>query len=81
MVGKSGTVRVLRISTVAGVAYTRKFGRTFFAVMMRGVPLWTARERQNAFLRGLLDAGGARPLRTGGAPPPAFMEARLETPR
>ena len=81
VVGKSGTVRVLRISTVAGVAYTRKFGRTFFAVMMRGVPLWTARERQNAFLRGLLDAGGARPLRTGGAPPPAFMEARLETPR
>ncbi len=81
VVGKSGTVRVLRISTLAGVAYTRKFGRTFFAVMIRGVPLWTARERQNAFLRGLLDAGGARPLRPGGAPPPAFMEARLETPR
>ena len=81
VVGKSGTVRVLRISTLAGVAYTRKFGRTFFAVMTRGVPLWTARERQNAFLRGLLDLGGARPLRTRGASPPAFMEARLEAPR
>ena len=80
VVGKSGTVRVLRISTLAGVAYTRKFGRTFFAVMTRGVPLWTARERQNAFLRGLLDLGGARPLRTRGASPPAFMEARLEGP-
>ena len=80
VVGKSGTVRVLRISTVAGVAYTRKFGRTFFAVMMRGVPLWTARERQNAFLQGLLDLGGARPLRTGGTAPPAFTEARLEVP-
>ena len=79
--GKSGTVRILRISTLAGVAYTRKFGRTFFAVMTRGVPLWVARERQNAFLRGLLDAGGARPLRTGEAAPPAFMQARLETPR
>lgn len=80
VVGKSGTVRVLRISTVAGVAYTRKFGRTFFAVMTRGVPLWTARQRQNAFMRGLLDAGGARPLPTRNAPPPAFMEARLEPP-
>ena len=80
VVGKSGTVRVLRISTLAGVAYTRKYGRTFFAVMTRGVPLWTARERQNAFLRGLLDAGGARPLPTRNAPPPAFMEARLEAP-
>ena len=80
VVGKSGTVRVLRISTVAGVAYTRKFGRTFFAVMTRGVPLWTARQRQNAFMRGLLDAGGARPLPTRNAPPPAFMEARLEAP-
>ena len=78
---KSGTVRVLRIATLAGVAYTRRFGRTFFAIMTRGVPLWTARERQNAFLRGLLDAGGARPLRTGVAAPPAFMEARLEAPR
>ena len=81
VVGKSGTVRVLRISTLAGVAYTRKFGRTFFAVMTRGVPLWIARERQNAFLRGLLDVGGARPLRARGAAPPAFMEARLEAPR
>ena len=81
MVGKSGTVRVLRISTLAGVAYTRKYGRTFFAIMTRAVPLWVARERQNAFLRGLLDAGGPRPLPAGAAPPPAFMDARLETLR
>ena len=81
VVGKSGTVRVLRISTLAGVAYTRKFGRTFFAVMTRGVPLWVARERQDSFLRGLLDVGGARPLPARGAAPPAFMEARLEAPR
>lgn len=81
VVGKSGTVRVLRIGTLAGVAYTRKYGRTFFAVMTRGVPLWVARERQNAFLRGLLDAGGARPVPAGIAPPPAFMDARLESPR
>ena len=78
VVGKSGTVRVLRIGTLAGVAYTRKYGRTFFAIMTRGVPLWAARERQNAFLRGLLDAAGARPLPAGGEPPPAFVEARLE---
>ena len=81
VVGKSGTVRVLRIGTLAGVAYTRKYGRTFFAIMTRGVPLWIARERQNAFLRGLLDAAGARPLPAGAAPSPAFMEARLESPR
>ena len=81
VVGKSGTVRVLRIGTLAGVAYTRKYGRTFFAIMTRGVPLWIARERQNAFLRGLLDAAGARPLPPGVAPSPAFMEARLEAPR
>lgn len=81
VVGKSGTVRVLRIGTLAGVAYTRKYGRTFFAIMTRGVPLWIARERQNAFLRGLLDAAGARPLPPGVAPSPAFMEARLESPR
>ncbi len=79
--GKSGTVRVLRISALAGVAHTRRFGRTFFAVMIRGVPLWAARERQDAFLRGLLDVGGPRPLRARGAAPPAFLEARLETPR
>ena len=81
VVGKSGTVSVLRISTLAGVAYTRKFGRTFFAVMTRGVPLWVARERQDSFLRELLDVGGARPLPARGAAPPAFMEARLEAPR
>ena len=52
VVAKSGTVRVLRIATLAGVAYTRKYGRTFFAIMTRGVPLWTARERQNDFLQG-----------------------------
>ncbi len=79
--GKSGTVRVLRISTLAGVAYTRKFGRTLFAIMTRGLPLWAARERQNAFLRGLLDAGGARPLRARDPARPAFLEARLEAPR
>ncbi|MDE0032750.1 MAG: D-alanyl-D-alanine carboxypeptidase [Deltaproteobacteria bacterium] len=81
VVGKSGTVRVLRIGTLAGVAHTRKYGRTFFAIMTRGVPLWIARERQNAFLKGLLDAAGARPLPAGVKPPPAFMEARLEAPR
>ena len=81
VVAKSGTVRVLRISTLAGVAHTCKFGRTFFAVMIRDVPLRVARERQNAFLRGLLDAGGPRPLRTRASAPPAFLEARLETPR
>ena len=80
VVGKSGTVRILRIRTLAGIAYTRKYGRTFFAIMMRGVPLWTARERQDAFLRGLLDAGGARPLPERNPPLPAFMEARLEPP-
>ncbi len=80
VVGKSGTVRVLRIGTLAGVAYTRKYGRTFFAIMTRGVPLWVARERQDVFLRGLLDAGGARPMPAGTAPPPAFMDARLEAP-
>ena len=79
--GKSGTVRVLRISTLAGVAYTRKFGRTLFAVMVRGIPLRAARERQNAFLRGLLDAAGPRPLPARPAAPPAFREARLEAPR
>ena len=78
---KSGTVRVLRITTLAGVAYTRKFGRTFFALMLRDVPLWEARQRQNAFLRGLLDKGGARPLPARPAAPPAFRQARLEAPR
>lgn len=81
VVGKSGTVRVLRISTLAGVAHTRKYGRAFFAVMSRGVPLWQARLRQNAFLRGLLDRAGSRPLRTGPAAPPAFTQARLEAPQ
>ena len=81
VVAKSGTVRVLRITTLAGVAYTRRFGRTFFALMLRGVPLWEARQRQNAFLRGLLDKGGARPLPARPASPPAFREARLEAPR
>ena len=79
--GKTGTVRVLRISVLAGVAYTRKYGRTLFALMMRGVPLQAAKERQNDFLRGLLDAGGARPLRAREPAPPAFLEARLEAAR
>ena len=76
--GKSGTVRVLRISVLAGVAYTGKYGRTLFALMMRGVPLRAARRRQNDFLQGLLDAGGARPLRAREPAPPAFLEARIE---
>lgn len=81
VVAKSGTVRVLRITTLAGVAYTRKYGRMFFAIMLRGVPLWEARERQNAFLRGLLDVGGSRPLPARPPALPAFREARLEAPR
>ena len=76
---KSGTVRGLRISVLAGLAQTRKYGRTLFAIMIRGVPLGVARERQNAFLRGLLDAGGPRALRSRPASPPAFMEALLES--
>lgn len=61
IVAKTGTIASLQVSALAGVAHTHRFGRVHFAILNKGIPVLEARERQDAFMRALLDSG--RPAR------------------
>jgi len=78
VVGKTGTFPSYGASALVGIARTRRWGTVTFAILNSWVPVAEARRRQDAFVRALLDAGGAvswpyRPL-----PSPPFTEARLD---
>ncbi|MFQ5859372.1 MAG: D-alanyl-D-alanine carboxypeptidase [Anaerolineae bacterium] len=81
VVGKTGTLRSLGISALAGLAQTQRYGRVIFAVLNHSLPVREARRRQDAFVRALLDASGAVPQRYRREAGPAFTEARLEASR
>jgi len=61
VVGKTGTFGSEGASALAGALRTRRFGTVRFAVLNHGVPVPDARARQDAFVRGLIEAGEAEP--------------------
>jgi D-alanyl-D-alanine carboxypeptidase/D-alanyl-D-alanine-endopeptidase (penicillin-binding protein 4) len=71
IVGKTGTFGSVGASALAGVLNTGKYGDVAFAVLNSGLPVPEARERQDAFLRALIDATGAEPCgyKPDGKPP------------
>jgi len=71
VVGKTGSYGSVGASALAGVVSTERFGRVTFAVLNRDVAVPEARSRQDAFVRAILAAGGAKPLDyTSPAPSP-----------
>jgi D-alanyl-D-alanine carboxypeptidase/D-alanyl-D-alanine-endopeptidase (penicillin-binding protein 4) len=78
VVGKTGTYPSLGVSSLAGVARTRRYGAVTFAILNRGLTVPEARTRQDAFLRAVLEEGGAEPwpYRSDDAPP--FVAATVE---
>ncbi len=81
VVGKTGTIGSLRVSALAGVAQTRRYGQVMFAVLNHRLQVPEARRRQDAFVRALLNASGSAPQRYRRETAPAFTEARLEVVR
>lgn len=61
IVGKTGTFGSVGSSDLVGVLHTKKYGDVAFAVLNSWLPVPEARERQDAFLRALIDATGAEP--------------------
>jgi D-alanyl-D-alanine carboxypeptidase len=62
VVGKTGTFGSVGASALAGVVSTERFGRVTFAVLNKDVAVPEARRRQDAFVRAIIAAGGAKPL-------------------
>jgi len=61
-----------------GIARTRRWGMVTFAILNSWVPVPEARRRQDAFVRSLLDAGGAVPWPYHPLTSPPFTDARLD---
>jgi D-alanyl-D-alanine carboxypeptidase/D-alanyl-D-alanine-endopeptidase (penicillin-binding protein 4) len=78
IVGKTGTFGDVGASALVGVARTRRWGRVTFAILNSGVPVPEARQRQDAFVRALLDEGGGLPWPHRRSPDTPFVEAKVE---
>lgn len=76
---KTGTYGSYGACSLAGAFRSDRHGLVYFAVLNRGVPVPTARKRQDAFVRALLaELGGAPwPYRRDDAP--AFTRAQVVT--
>jgi D-alanyl-D-alanine carboxypeptidase len=61
IVGKTGTFGSVGASALVGLLHTSKYGDVAFAVLNKGLLVPEARRRQDLFLRGLIDASGAKP--------------------
>lgn len=81
IVGKTGTLPSVAVSALAGVAYTKRYGRVFFAILNKGLPMGEARRKQDAFVADLLEHAQPLPPAYQPAPGPAFTEARVQTKR
>jgi D-alanyl-D-alanine carboxypeptidase/D-alanyl-D-alanine-endopeptidase (penicillin-binding protein 4) len=62
LVGKTGTYGEIGISALAGVIRTKTYGEITFAVFNTGLPVPTARTRQDAFVHEVMAAGTAVPF-------------------
>jgi D-alanyl-D-alanine carboxypeptidase len=78
VVGKTGTYGSEGACALAGALRTSRFGIVTFAVLNRGLPVPTARRRQDAFVTQLAAALGATPWPYATAAAPAFDQARVE---
>ncbi len=78
VVGKTGTFGDVGACALVGAVRTRRWGQVTFAILNDWVPVPEARRRQDAFVRALLDAGGAVPWRYRPLTAPAFTEASLD---
>jgi serine-type D-Ala-D-Ala carboxypeptidase/endopeptidase (penicillin-binding protein 4) len=81
VVGKTGTLPSVAVSALAGVAYTKRYGRVFFAILNKGLPIGKARKTQDAFVRSLLEHAQPLPPTYRQAAGPAFTEARVQRSR
>ena len=78
VVGKTGTYGDYGASALAGAFRSPQHGTVYFAVLNRGIPVVPARRRQDAFLRGLLQAIGSEPWPYRRDDAPAFTRAVVE---
>ena len=76
--GKTGTFGSVGATALAGVLRTPKYGHVAFAVLNSWVPVPEARQRQDAFLRALIDATDAEPWDYVRDDRPIHAEASVE---
>jgi D-alanyl-D-alanine carboxypeptidase/D-alanyl-D-alanine-endopeptidase (penicillin-binding protein 4) len=77
IVGKTGTFGSVGASALVGVLRSGKYGHVAFAILNSGVPVPEARQRQDAFLRALIDAIAAKPWTYAPREMSNFKEARV----
>ncbi|MCC6640582.1 MAG: D-alanyl-D-alanine carboxypeptidase [Deltaproteobacteria bacterium] len=77
--GKTGTYGDYGASALAGAYRSRERGIVYFAVLNHGVPVPQARERQDRFVRALLDALPGVPWAYERNDAPAFTRAQIDT--
>ena len=77
VVGKTGTFGSEGACALAGAVRTRRWGVVRFAVLNRDVPVPDARARQDAFVRGLLEAGEAVPWPYSTPTRPDYLSASV----
>lgn len=78
IVGKTGTFGSVGACALVGVLHTTKYGDVAFAVLNSWVSVPEARRRQDVFLRGLIDATGAKPWDYVASGKPIFSEATIK---
>ena len=61
IVGKTGTFGSVGATALVGVLHTSKYGSVAFAVLNSWLEVADARNRQDVFLRALIDATNAKP--------------------
>lgn len=76
--GKTGTFGSVGASALAGVLRTPEHGEVAFAVLNSWVPVAEARQRQDAFLRSLIEALAAQPWDYVANDRPLFRAAWVE---
>jgi len=77
VVGKTGTFGSEGACALAGAVRTRRWGVVRFAVLNRDVPVPDARARQDAFVRGLLEAGEVVPWPYATPTRPDYLSASV----
>jgi D-alanyl-D-alanine carboxypeptidase/D-alanyl-D-alanine-endopeptidase (penicillin-binding protein 4) len=74
---KTGTYGSYGACALAGAFHSDRHGLVYFAVLNRGVPVPTARKRQDAFVRALLAELGGEPWGYRRDDAPAFTRAEI----
>ena len=77
IVGKTGTSGSVGASALVGVLRTDRYGQVAFAILNSWLPVPEARQRQDAFLRALIDATDAKPWDYVPRNKPIFDEAQV----